>query len=106
MWKWYERWFDNPKAKVIANSIRNNPEDWKPRLEPDYGVFTLDNGALRIWVANGCRYVCIYKPYREYLGLIGRERVWRAYKRMKRNRSEEGAIANAKEIARLKGEAQ
>lgn len=81
MKRWFERLILNPKAKVIARSIRDNPEGWSPYYL-DGKVYTIRNNNLAIWVANGWWFVGIYEPRTEKLGLLGRTLVWWEAKRL------------------------
>lgn len=80
---WYEQWIYNPKAKVIAKSMKNNPENWSHKhfSYADGKPFTVKNKkGLEVWVVNGWWFCSIHSPYEETLGLIGRTVVWFAYK--------------------------
>lgn len=78
-------WMLNPKAKVIVDSLRANPERWSLDQWPEpYTLIGLDqegNRLLEVWVSNGWWFVSIWRPTKEHLGLIGRTLVWMEYRR-------------------------
>lgn len=78
-------WFYNPKAKIIAQSLKENPEDWDYRNELNYSL-EFKNTPFVIWVGNGWLFVEIIQPQNEKLGLFGRTHVWWNYLKWKKNR--------------------
>lgn len=81
----YERWILNPKAQVISELMRDDPEKWFGRRNMIDGCFhTLHCGDMQIWVGNGWWFVEIHRPVEEKLGLVGRTLVWRQAKKILR----------------------
>ena len=96
---WYQRRIWNPKATVIARSIRNEPEKW----ERDFPTsFCLCRSGLKIWLANGWWFCAIDKPQEEKLGLIGRTIVWIECKRWLRAHPVDPYAGNAAALESFK----
>jgi len=78
---WYERWIENPVARQIAASMRNEAANWACS-----GLYALRHtSGLEVWTGNGWWFCGVEKPVRLKLGLVGRTRVWLAAKRIIRD---------------------
>ena len=69
--------FDDPtEARLIANSILENPDDWSERGE--YCI--LHTSGLQVWVGNGAWGLKPYKSdFRFEANSRGRRLIWKAY---------------------------
>lgn len=85
-------WFLNPKAKILAESIRNAPDRWFHDYSEARNTITTSAQDLEIWVGNGWWFCAIYRPCGEKLGLFGRTLVWRAYRRWLRTHGRQALV--------------
>lgn len=82
MKNFYEKYILNPKAKLIVSLLKDYPENWKfgmydTKKEP----YTIDLLDLEIWIHSGWYACFIWKPTKEYLGIIGSLITYKAAKK-------------------------